>query len=44
MTATVLNRVRLKNFQKNVSEQQLACRQTLSMNVKLGTFEAFLAS
>jgi len=34
----VLNRVRAENFQKNVSEQQLACRWTWSMNVKLGTF------
>jgi len=26
MIANVLNRVHLENFQKNVSEQQLACR------------------
>ena len=40
----VLNRIRSENFQKNVSEQQLACRWTWSMNLKLGTIDASLAS
>jgi len=40
----VLNRVRSENFQKIISEQQLACQWAWSMNVKLGTFEATLAS
>jgi len=35
-----VNIIRSKNFQKNVSEQQLACRWIWSMNLKLGTFEA----
>ena len=39
----VLNRVRLENFQKNGSEEQLVCRWTWSVNVTLGTFQAFLA-
>jgi len=39
-----VNRIRSKNFQKGVSEQQLACRWTCSMNLKLGTFEGSLAS
>jgi len=39
-----VNRIRSKNFQKNVSEQQLACRCTCSMNLKLGSIEASLAS
>ena len=39
-----VNRIRSKNFQTNVSEQQLACRWTWSMNLKLGTIEASLAS
>ena len=39
-----VDRIRSKNFQKNVSEQQLACRWTWSMNLKLGTIEASLAS
>jgi len=39
-----VNRIRSKNFQQNVSEQQLACRWTWSMNAKLRTIEASLAS
>ena len=35
--------VRSENFQKIISEQQLACPWTCSMNVKLGTFETSLA-
>jgi len=33
-----------REFPKNVSEQQLVCRWTWSMNVKLVTFETFLAN
>ena len=36
--------VRSENFQTNISEQQLACRWTWSMNAKLGTFETSLVS
>jgi len=35
----IMNRIRSKNFQKNVLEQQLACRWTCSTNLKLGTIE-----
>ena len=37
-------KVRSDTFQKHVSEQQLVCQWTLSMDVMLGTFEASLAS
>ena len=40
-----VNRIRSKNIQKkNVSEKQLACWLTWSMNLKLGPVEASLAS
>ena len=39
-----VNRIRSKNFQEIVSKQQLACRWTCSMNLKLGTIEASLAT
>ena len=39
-----VNRIRSKNVQRNVSEQQLACWWTWSMNLTLGTTEASSAS